>query len=83
MAFSPFAKIHHDHLDHRLLNRLAFGIPPADRIPYVAGIGMPEQSAQPAFWDPFAARCNQVAPSQAPASPRTGEFQMVRNDAPM
>ncbi|SON77960.1 hypothetical protein XAP412_1430017 [Xanthomonas phaseoli pv. phaseoli] len=63
MAFSPFAKIHNNNLDHRLLNRFASGVAPAGRIPDVARIRMPEQSAQSAFWYPFAARWNQVAPS--------------------
>lgn len=44
---------------------------------------MPQQSAQPAFWNPFAAGCNEVAASQAPASPWTCEFDMVGDDAPM
>ncbi|OOX13257.1 hypothetical protein Xcaj_08895 [Xanthomonas axonopodis pv. cajani] len=83
MSVSPFAKIHDDDLDHRLLNRFSFGVPPAHRIPDVAGIGMPKQSAQPTFWDPLAGRRNQIAASQSPARPRAGQFHMVRDDAPM
>ncbi len=61
MAFSPFAKIHNNNFDHRLLNRLAFCVQIACRIPDVAGIGMPQQSAQPAFWDAFTSGRNQIA----------------------
>ncbi|MFA4501539.1 hypothetical protein P2B16_23290, partial [Xanthomonas perforans] len=65
------------------LNRFSFGVPPTHRSPDVGGIRMPEQSAQPAFWDPFAARCNQIAASQSPARPEAGQFYMVRDPAPM
>ncbi|MDH4908087.1 hypothetical protein [Xanthomonas euvesicatoria] len=40
-------------------------------------------AAQPAFWDPFAARCNQIAARQSPARPVAGQFYMVRDLAPM
>ncbi|MBV6898064.1 hypothetical protein [Xanthomonas euvesicatoria] len=40
-------------------------------------------AAQPAFWDPFAARCNQIAARQSPARPVAGQFYMVRDPAPM